>query len=251
MDPMMINRSLKAKKLEKFLECFPNEKPYEMLRKLIDVETAQDKNAEEEIIVPKNGEILICGYPALYGTVLLTQLYEEELAGYFPGHFILQTLEWKEKAEQYKASLEEVAKQLKAKGAYVYPLGEGGLNKAMYQLGKDSGIGFTIFHEDIPVRQESIEVCEFFDLDPWSLFSAGSMLIVSERSRELAEEIKAMEIPVARAGYMTSGKDKFISHKTINSRVNRPAPDGLLKVLQSKLTSVEDTEGQKETGEES
>ncbi len=231
MDSFILNKAGKTKKLEKFLELFPEDSRYEKLKSWIP--TGSEIVEEEEPFVPKNGEILICGYPALAGSVLLTQYYEEELKKVFPMHFVRQTLDWERSIDNDKKTLEELVSSLK--DVYVYQMGEGGLNKAMYQLGKDSGIGFTIFHEDIPVRQESIEVCEHFDLDPWSLFSSGSVLIVSEHSRELMERIKSLGIVVNRVGYMTAGKDKFISHKTINSRVNRPAPDGILKVLQSKL----------------
>lgn len=233
------NKAGKAKKLDKFLEFFPNHQPYDTLNSWRNA-VAQECDGEEVIPNLKNCEILICGYPALAGSVLLANWYEEELKMRFPILFLRQTKDWEKQIGEALMVVQQEVKKLS--GGYYYLLGEGGLNKALYQLGKDSGIGFKVFHEEIPVRQESIEICEFYDLDPWSLFSAGCALIISDRSREVMEQLREQGMVVNRVGYMTDNKDKFICHKTINSRVNRPSPDGILQVLQQKLEEGENAE---------
>ena len=46
-------------------------------------------------------------------------------------------------------------------------------------MGQCSGVGLEIDLKKIPIRQETIEICEFFDLNPYKLLSGGSLLLAA------------------------------------------------------------------------
>lgn len=56
---------------------------------------------------------------------------------------------------------------------------------------------FEIDLKKIPVRQETIEICEFFGLNPYELISGGSMLMAAEDGNQLVHELEKAGIPAA------------------------------------------------------
>ena len=63
----------------------------------------------------------------------------------------------------------------------MHDITEGGIYGALWEVAQASGVGLEVSIEDIPVRQHTIELCEFFDLNPYQLISSGSMLIVTDQ----------------------------------------------------------------------
>ena len=54
---------------------------------------------------------------------------------------------------------------------------EGGIFGALWEMGAAAGVGLEVDLKKIPIRQETVEVCEVFDINPYLLISSGSMLI--------------------------------------------------------------------------
>ena len=50
------------------------------------------------------------------------------------------------------------------------------------------------------MRQETIEVCEYFDLNPYELMAGGSLLILSSNGGELVRALDAAGVPAAVIG---------------------------------------------------
>lgn len=54
---------------------------------------------------------------------------------------------------------------------------EGGIFGALWEMAEASGVGLDIDLKKIPIRQETIEICEVYDINPYLLISSGAMLI--------------------------------------------------------------------------
>ena len=54
---------------------------------------------------------------------------------------------------------------------------EGGIYGALWELAEASGVGLEIDLKAIPIRQETVEVCEQFHLNPYQLISSGSRCV--------------------------------------------------------------------------
>ena len=50
-------------------------------------------------------------------------------------------------------------------------MGEGGILRALWKMAEASRVGLRADLRKIPVRQETIEICERFDLNPYKLLS--------------------------------------------------------------------------------
>ena len=123
------------------------------------------------------------------------------------------------------------------------PVGEGGILAALYLAAKERKCGLRIALRKIPVRQDTIELCELYGLNPYRLFSRCAVYFCGNGER-LAEQLREKGIPAARIGRLTRGLDKVITDKTETEYLNRPEPDELLKVLpEMKIPRLKKTEG--------
>ncbi len=74
----------------------------------------------------------------------------------------------------------------------LHDMSQGGVYAALWDMAEASGTGLLVDFRAIAVRQEIIEICEIFDINPYELNSCGSLLITSSDSeriiKALAEE---------------------------------------------------------------
>lgn len=87
---------------------------------------------------------------------------------------------------------------------------EGGIFGALWEMGAASGVGITAYLPNIPIRQETIEICEVFDINPYLLISSGCMLIGCEQANLLVEKLRQTGIPAAVIGRATEGNDRIV-----------------------------------------
>ena len=69
-------------------------------------------------------------------------------------------------------------------------VGEGGLWAALWKLGEAAKTGFIVDASAVPIRQETVEICEFLEQDPYSLPSAGAVFLCDPQAVLEAEEEK-------------------------------------------------------------
>ena len=59
----------------------------------------------------------------------------------------------------------------------VIRIGKGGLWAALWDLGEAAQTGLTVDAAAIPIRQETVEICEELELDPYGLPSSGAVFL--------------------------------------------------------------------------
>lgn len=110
----------------------------------------------------------------------------------------------------------------------------GGIWRALWELAEDQSVGLTVRQWSIPVRQETIEVCEIFGLNPYELLSGGAFLMVTGQGEALAAELEEAGIHAAVIGWITGSNDRIVLHRTsqgIKKRyLNRPGADEIEKL---------------------
>ncbi len=111
---------------------------------------------------------------------------------------------------------------MKSGADYLLALREGGIFGGLWQLAAENGVGLVADLKRIPVRQETIEVCEYFDLNPYELLAGGSMLIVTANGEGLVHTLEKADVPAAVIGRITQGNDRVIRHGE-ESRFLEPA----------------------------
>ena len=131
-------------------------------------------------------DIVVSKWIGIEGTVILAKERERELLGRYATTFIDRSKD----LDAYISVLSEAAVAAKSGVAAMHDLSEGGVFGALWELGQCSGVGLEIDLKKIPIRQETIEICEFFDLNPYKLLSGGSLLLAAADGNALGHAIR-------------------------------------------------------------
>lgn len=178
--------------------------------------------------LPAAGQaVVMTKWMGLEGTAVLAQEKEAELLERYP--FSITTAA--KGFEKYLPILPEAATALKSGATAMHDMRNGGVFGGLYELAGRLGVGLSIDLKKIPVKQETIEICEFFDLNPYGLLSGGSLLIVTEDGDGMVKALQEAGIPAAVIGRTTDNNDKVL-HNGEEIRFLEPArPDEIGKVI--------------------
>ena len=94
------------------------------------------------------------------------------------------------------------------------------------------GPGLDVDLKKIPVRQETIEVCELFHINPYQLTSAGCFLLAAADGEEAAERLGRQQIRAQVIGRMRNDRDKIIRNGEEARFLDRPGSDEIWKIWQ-------------------
>lgn len=117
--------------------------------------------------------------------------------------------------------------------AAMHDVTEGGIYGALWELAEASRIGLEIDLKAIPIRQETVELCEALGLNPYYLISSGSMLIAIDNGHDLVRELKKNGIHSAVIGKATAGNDRVVVNGEDRAYLERPRTDELYKIYDS------------------
>ncbi len=175
---------------------------------------------------PKDMDIVMTKWLGIEGTVILSKEKKEQLLNRYPLSMI--TKAWG--LEKYLSILPEAATAGKSGVYTMHDARNGGVFGALWELSKSMGVGLSIDLKKIPVRQETIEICEFFDLNPYELLAGGCLLMVTPESGKLIEDLREEGIPATVIGRTTGNNDKVIFNGEENRFLEPAKPDEIFKV---------------------
>ena len=117
-----------------------------------------------------------------------------------------------------------------AGAADLEPVKDGGIMAALWRLFEEYGLGFEIELRDIPILQETVEVCEIFDLNPYRLRSEGCVILAADNGRDLVRNLNKRGIDAVVIGKVEPGIKRQILNGDIRSFLDMPKPDELYKI---------------------
>lgn len=163
-------------------------------------------------------ELIVTGAIGLAGTGMIADLKKEELSRRFPSMFLREAETCLE-----RLSIEKEAEILSRSDTFRMALGELGIYGALWETAEKSGTGLEVEIEKIPIKQHTIEICEYFDLNPYQLMSTGAMLIASDQGQELVRELQTNGIQAAVIGRTSDSREKLIYRqgKAANLEITR------------------------------
>ncbi len=168
-------------------------------------------------------DILASKWIALEGTSIIAKEKEAELLQRYPGELVRTA----QKFDQYLSVLPEAKVAVMSGVSAMHDVTEGGIFGALWELAESSGVGLEIDLRKIPVKQETIEVCEFFHINPYELISSGCMLMASPDGNTLVRELKKAGIHAAVIGKATAGNDRVLLNEEERRFLEPPKPDEL------------------------
>lgn len=137
-----------------------------------------------------------------------------------------------EEAESTKNEESTVWKIAHEAGATaLYAMGEGGFLSALWKMAEASQVGLEMDFSKVPIRQETIEICEIFDLNPYKLNAEGAILIGIPAGEALVQELRRMGMMAAVIGQTNGGNDRMLYYNGNGRYLERPAKDEIYKVI--------------------
>lgn len=172
-------------------------------------------------------KIILTKWIGMEGTYLLAQYKKKELEQRFTG----QLLEFVNQCQNWLPIQEEAQIAAECQAVYLHNLSNGGIFNGLWELAVRAGTGLEVDFKKIPVRQEIIECCELFDLNPYQLLSGGSLLLVVHDEKEVLGRLEEAEIPAAVIGMVTDKNDKLLINEDEVRYLDVPARDELWKIF--------------------
>lgn len=183
-------------------------------------------------------EILLCGYIGLEGMLRILAEAEGELADRFAPSFLRQ-------AAGRKSELVlpgQIVEACRAKNGEGEPLvlaarqiGSGGILAALWEMAEQSGCGLEVSMEAMALKQETVEICEYYQMNPYQLTSAGSYLIATEHAEELMRVLEKVGARAGRLGIARARNARVITSGEEIRYMDRPAPDSLMGWWEKRL----------------
>ena len=176
-----------------------------------------------------NQDIVLSKWIGMGGTAVLATDYHKELEERFSPAFLL-------KARAFRDDMSiaiEAATAGKSGVSAMHDLSEGGIFGALWEMAEASGVGLCINLKAIPVKQETIEICNHFDISPYGLLGIGSLLMVVENGYHLVRELSEQGITSAVIGRTTEGNDRVVVNEEEKRFLDLPRMDELYRLTQN------------------
>lgn len=122
---------------------------------------------EPGIVCRPGMDIVLTKHIGIMGTAMLVYEKKEELLTKFPKSYLEKALE----AEEEMSICSEAAVAGSSGAVVMHDVSRGGIFAALWELAEITGRGVEAVIADMPVRQETIELCEFYGLNPYKLIS--------------------------------------------------------------------------------
>ena len=166
---------------------------------------------EKEALIHSSGvqpgmDIVATKWVGLEGTAILAREREEELRTRYAKPFIDNAKVF----GQMMSIVPEAAVAIKSGASAMHDVSEGGIFGALWELAESAGVGLEIDLKKIPIRQETVEICEFFDLNPYKIVSGGCLLIATTDGNGMVLELEKVGIPATVIGKATDGNDRVL-----------------------------------------
>lgn len=165
-------------------------------------------------------DLVVAGPVALEGTALIALEQREKLLSRYPAFFV------DEAAAAYSPEVYEYFRGWRSGGTTDRPdydrwedpflqcfyLGEGGVFAGLWEYAAAAGVGLEVELSRIPIKQHTIEVCEFFGRNPYQLFSGGSLLLACQNGGRLVHNLEDHGLEAAVIGHTHQGNDRIIRY---------------------------------------
>jgi hydrogenase maturation factor len=172
-------------------------------------------------------EIVMTKWAGLEGTAIIAAAKESELLTKYNASFI-------EGAKKMIDCISVIPDSKVARAVGVtsmHDVTEGGIFGALWEIGAASKVGLEVDLKKIQMKQETVEICEFYDLNPYMLISSGCMLMVTDKANLLVDRLREEGISAAVIGRITEGNDRIIINEEERRFLEPPKSDELYQVM--------------------
>lgn len=172
-------------------------------------------------------DIIATKWVGLEGTAIIAREKEKQLLERFSRSFV----ENAKGLDAYLSVMSEAAIAVKSGVGAMHDVTEGGIFGALWEMAEASGIGLEIDLHKIPIRQETVEICELFHINPYELISSGCMLMAAADGNQLVRDLEKEKIPAVIIGKAVDSNDRVLLTGEERRFLEPPRTDELYKIV--------------------
>lgn len=181
----------------------------------------------------QNGDVLVVmGAVGLKGTAAIVEKGYDVLCRYFSKGFLEDC---RKLLEHYgigeDAEHSEAWKMAQEAGASALCVIEkAGILSVLWKMAEASQMGLSVDLRKIPIRQETIEVCERYHVNPYRLLSGSAILLGIRGGEALVQACHQQGIPAAVIGQIHEGNERLLFSGANSRYLERPSADEMEKI---------------------
>ena len=154
-------------------------------------------------------DIIVTAPVALRATAVAAGEHKEELLKRYASVYVQKAAE----IEKYAGKEPEM---VAGSAVFCREITKGGIEAALWELAEEAKVGLRADLRAIPIRQETVEVFNTLDLDPYILDSFGSWLIFAENGAEVLAQLQEQgDTEAAVIGYTTKDRKRILVYSGV------------------------------------
>ncbi|QUI25473.1 hydrogenase maturation factor [Vallitalea pronyensis] len=172
-------------------------------------------------------DIILTKWAGLEGTAIIAKDHEDVLSKHFNRELMDEAIA----LGNHLSVVEEARVAMKHGVSSMHDVTEGGVFGALWELGACSNVGLEVVLDDIPVKQCTIEICEYYGINPYKLISSGCMLMTADDGNGLIEQLQKSGIHATIIGKIMASKNRIVIQSDTRRALTPPKTDELYKVM--------------------
>lgn len=173
-------------------------------------------------------DIVVSKWIGLEGTARLASRYRQQLCTRYPVRMIDEAAGY----DRYLSVIPEAATAVKSGVCGMHDVSRGGICGALWELASGAGVGLNVDLKKLPVRQETIEICEYFALNPYELLSGGCLIMTAWDGEKLVMDLAGIKIPAQVVGKTTDSNDRVLYNGGEKRFLDMPKTDQIYHISQ-------------------
>lgn len=157
---------------------------------------------------PVGMDIVMCGQTGVGGTLQLYYDNQKELFERYSESYLRPV----ERMEELILLGRQVDIALEHGSVYAHDISRGGVFAALWEMGDALKCGLEVCHDDIPILQETIEICEHTGDNPYMIDGCGAALFVVPDGEHLANKLYEAGYEASVIGHLTENSDRVVAH---------------------------------------
>jgi len=172
-------------------------------------------------------DVIMTKWAGIEGTAIIAAEKEVELRAKYHDGFVDKAIAYK----SYISVLPESRIAVEFNAAAMHDATEGGVFGALWELGASANLGLEIRLDAIPLRQETIEICELYNINPYKLISSGVLLIISPDGQAMTKALIEAGIDACIIGKTTKTIQRVVIQEDSIRTLEPAQADELYKVF--------------------
>ena len=179
--------------------------------------------------------LVMAGCAGSAGAGILARQFAGPLGKRFPAFLMKNCLK-----EGGRLLIREAAREaLLAGSVFLVPVSHGGVLAALWEMGEIAGCGLEADIRRIPIRQETIEICEYLDGNPYQLYGQGALLCACRRPEALCESLREAGWEAEVIGCLTKQRARILRNGEEIRYLEKPQPDAWQVMIKCNIGKCE------------